>query len=165
MTALVVLIFVLIWMIIIHLISYVIVKYLVPKGRRLISYFALLIFFTVGSFADELIDQQQIKEMCNPENLLIYNPENVQGKTVIFREVPNERISSPVDANIVSFHYVEINSGELLVEYKKINIKGGWLSKLIGFDHAAPITYRGKCGPIKPKSYLKQKYAVKFIYK
>jgi len=166
MTALVVLIFIGIWILIIHGISYLIVKYLVPEGRRVRWYFGLLIFFMFGTFADEFLDQYQKREMCKPENLLIFDPEKVRGKTVVLRKTSkNLHKIDPTLTNTITFDWEDVKTQKLLITYKKIIFRGGWISRLIGGVKSQPITHRGTCGPIQPIAQLRNNYSVKFIYK
>ncbi|MEH6445253.1 MAG: hypothetical protein V7784_15265 [Oceanospirillaceae bacterium] len=165
MFALIALIFIGIWMLIIHGLSYSIVKYLVPEGRRVKWYFGLFVFFMFGTFADEFLDQYQSREMCKPENLLIFDPEKVRGKTVVLRgNISREILMTPVIANVSNILLEDIVTGELLITYKRVFIKGGWLSHLIGFNSSSPLTYDGDCTLVEYKQ-LFQEFNVNKIYR
>jgi len=164
MSGLIALIFVFIWLIIIHVISRCIVKHYVREGRRIFWYFILIISLMFGTFADEIIDQYQIKEMCKPENLLIYDPEKIRGKTVVYQRVETQPLTVSVNSYISITQWTDAETGELLITDKSVITKGGWLSRSIGLQGLGPITYRGKCLADDFRK-LPKKYNVKFKFK
>jgi len=60
--------------------------------------------------------------------------------------------------------WVDINTKELLLEYKGYDARGGWLSSSIGFNSVyKPYTFDGSCG-LTNNEFQKLKKELNFNY-
>jgi len=123
--------------------------YLKIKGKWIYPMVFILVF--IAPVMDEIIGGFQFRALCTPENLLVYESEKVRGKAVVPRDIPMETLNKIIPIVITTGAWEDAETGELLLTYRIISSKGGWLSHFMG-GGTSFFTLNGKCSS---KEYYK----------
>ena len=117
-----------------------------PSTKKTVIHKLIFVFIFILPIVDDIICEFQFRSMCTPENLLIYEPEKLRGKSVISRDVPLQTINKIVPVRVSTGQWEDSETGELLITYRIYRAKGGWLSRFIGFPQGSPpYTFNGYC--------------------
>ena len=131
-----------------------------PGAKKTFVHVCLFVLIFISPVADEIIGGFQFRAMCTPENLLVYDPAKVRGKSVVHRDVPLYTINKIIPIVVSTGQWEDSKTGELLITYKIYRAKGGWLSRFIGFPQGSPpYTFYGRCSS-KEYYQLYKKYNV-----
>ena len=150
MIGLMVLLVLCVWMFLANVIAKYILSHMqLDAGKKkTLIHIGLYILVFIAPVADEIIGGFQFRAMCMPENLLIYDENKLKSRSVVPRDVPLQTIDKVIPIVVSTGQWEDHKTGELLVTYKLLHAKGGWLSRLIGFPEGnAPFTFDGYCGP------------------
>lgn len=117
-----------------------------PKSLATFLTTAVLIPLPV---VDEIIGGIQFRALCGVETQINYDKYKLANKTVhsqLLDAVDIESLTIPVISQ--TWNYRDIQSQEILLNYKTLDAEGGWLSRVIGFQSLRkPFTFDGHCGP------------------
>ena len=109
---------------------------------------------------DEIIGGMHFWYLCYTEDLLIYDAENIRGRSVIYTSLPVGKISSVIPIEEFSGQWQDAKTNEVLLTRRYLRAQGGWLSRLSGFPEGSPpYVFENFCAP-KEYSGLFDKYNV-----
>lgn len=116
---------------------------------RFVAQLLLFVVIFIAPVADEIIGGFQFRALCEVETVMRYDKEKLSNKKVmsqLLNEVHVDNIFTPVISQ--TWNYINIENQEILLSYKTLDSKGGWLSRLLGFQSlSSPFTFDGHCGP------------------
>ena len=116
-----------------------------PRKKSWLYPLVLILIF-VAPIMDEIIGGFQFRALCKPENILIYDEDKLKGRSVRPRIIQLKTINKVIPIVVTTGQWQDFETGELLVTYKRLRAKGGWLSRLIGFPQGSPpYTFDGSC--------------------
>lgn len=117
-----------------------------PGTKKTLVHVCLFVLIFLAPVADEIVGGFQFRAMCTPENLLIYDPEKVRGKSVVHRDMPLNTINKIIPIVVTTGQWEDSETGEILITRKILRAKGGWLTRLVGFPQGSPpFTFKGSC--------------------
>ena len=138
-----------------------------PDGnKKPVVIWSGFIFIFLFPIADEIVGWFQFNNLCTEKDTLIYDKNKVYGKSVVRRDIPldsNWTMSTKIDINkskgiaiytlnkaipivVTTTQWEDSETGELLITYRWLQAKGGWLSHLIGFPQGSPpYIFDGRC--------------------
>tara|TARA_R110001592_G_scaffold268897_2_gene535203 strand:- start:1550 stop:2062 length:513 start_codon:yes stop_codon:yes gene_type:complete len=121
------------------------------KKRSFFRFFLGIIFF-LAPVADDIAGGFQFRALCHSKDVLIYDAENAEGRTVQLKDSADRRLNKIIPISEQKWEWVDSSTGEALVIYKDYHAKGGWLSRSIGFPQGSPpYTFNGYCGSKKAR--------------
>lgn len=115
-----------------------------PRGFKIFLRLIIFILIFTAPVADEIIGGFQFRALCTPDNLLVYDADKLKEKTVSPRNIPMKTLDKIIPIVVTTGAWEDAETGELLLTYKIISAKGGWLSHFIG-GGTSFFTLNGKC--------------------
>lgn len=142
MSGIILLIILGIWFFIVKALARLCVIKMQPGTKKTSTHIILFILIFIAPVLDEIIGGFQFRAMCTPENMLVYEPEKIMGRTIRPKDTPNYSIDNKIiPMRVTHSQWVDSATGEVLIEHKIFYAKGGWLSRSLG----AGISLNGSC--------------------
>jgi hypothetical protein len=116
---------------------------------------------------DEIIGGNQFRGICRTNVDLVFEPEEVRGKTVIWSGYKKRKIQNTIlEITEKVVKWQEVDSDKVLIKDISYSAKGGWLSRAIAFNNiTTPYTFKGNCSPHNEFKELKKTLNIQIKYK
>ncbi len=151
MSGIILLVILTLWFIFVVKLTVFFISKIALKTQKKWMYPVVFILLFIAPVADEIIGGFQFRALCTPENLLVYDVDKLRGKIVVPRDIPMKTLDKIIPIVVTIGAWEDAGTGELLLTYKIISAKGGWLSHFIG-GGTSFFTFNGKCSS---KEYYK----------
>lgn len=135
---------------------------------RLLTGGLLFIGLMVLPVADEIIGGIQFRALCEQSKQVSVNRDKAAGRTITLRDAKsgyvksNDRRIPNVALSIIEreFTWRDIETNELILSYKSLNVQGGWLIRLLGISEGdAPLLIENtSCMPNILKTFQEYKF-------
>lgn len=141
-----------------------------PMRSGFLKVFGGVIVFStllVSPLLDDIAGGFQFRAICEKGGGIIYDADKVRGKTVLWTARSNKKMDHtivPIEESSIA--WVDVSSGEKLIEYREYHALGGWLSRAVAFNGVTrPYTFDGACG-VKNEFYeLENQLNIERVYK
>ena len=145
MIGLIALFLLLAWLLITLWITSRIKKLLILSGIKVCILPLIFIVIFVVPVADEIVARFQFKQLCQPENILVYDENKLKNKNVKLVLNRKNKLNKAVLITEYIKKWNDSNTNELLLVKKMYRAKGGWLINTL-FPTAGPLTFKKACG-------------------
>tara|TARA_R110001599_G_scaffold330579_1_gene545051 strand:+ start:2351 stop:2854 length:504 start_codon:yes stop_codon:yes gene_type:complete len=134
--------------------------------RSFFRFFLGIIFF-LAPVADDIAGGFQFRALCRSDGMLIFDEGKLRQMTLVSGARKRMKVDNtilPINEHITN--WVDVKTKETLLVQKDYNVKGGWLSRSIGFPEGSPpLTFNGQCRSHKKLRQVQEKLNFKIIYR
>lgn len=115
---------------------------------------SLFVVLLAAPLADEIIGGFQFRALCRAEAVMKVDEKKAAGKKLKLKLSDGKTVSNTLVAvREQTWYYLDAQNGEVLVSYKTLHAKGGWLIRTLGISETnAPLTFDNACGPAEAKT-------------
>lgn len=146
MSGIILLLVLAIWIYVVKKLSGFCVLKMQSSLKKTIVYYVVFTILLITPLVDEVIGKFQFNSLCSLNNRLIFNEDNLKGKTVRTKEVIQRKIHNIIPITEQTRKWLDVETEEILVVHKMYDAEGGWISRLIGYPDGRPYTFNGRCG-------------------
>lgn len=110
------------------------------------GFFLLLL---VAPIADEIVGGRQFAKLCEENSTIQVDRAKAAGRTVYLNSLPEKNIQDTwVPVSLQRWQFVDVTTGEPVVNYNTLRAKGGWFIRALGiFEGNEPLTFKSTCAP------------------
>jgi hypothetical protein len=123
-----------------------------PQSKKNKLYPLKFIFVFIVPVMDEIIGGFQFRALCTPKNLLVYDAEEMRGKTLQQRFGPDYYINGKMlPIKVTESQWFDPTTKVVLLTRNIFYAKGGWLLRITGWS---ANSFNGSCDLISQSSRI-----------